>query len=129
MEILLSLLFTLVVQFIPICIYRYGIRKEPLSPKRAKRVSIIYEVAQVILYAGVLVLLFSLMPTYASNNWLSKNAISLVPFLLYGYIIYRMLKAGYNGAELEKEEDEPKIVVMPDGTILQREDGTEESEE
>ncbi|MCH5212649.1 MAG: hypothetical protein J1G06_06520 [Oscillospiraceae bacterium] len=80
-SILFGFLLTIVIYSLPIIIYRYVIRRKPVKPSTAKKITIIYGIAAFIAMLIVLVLLGG------------KGAGSAI--VLWSYINYRMLISGY----------------------------------
>jgi len=75
-----SLILTIVLYSLPIIIYRYGIRKKPVIPKKALIITIIYGICALILMVVIAILLGGHAPGYAIVFW--------------SFINYKMLKGG-----------------------------------
>ena len=88
-----SILITVAVYSVPIIIYRYGIVKQPIEKKLAKRITIIYAIVAFIV---MIVLLFFF------NGKRSAGAI-----LFWSWINYKILTSG------KKQDAEEQIIEMP----------------
>ena len=112
---LINLLFTLIIHPVPIWIYRYAIRKKPVSPKVAKKI--------VIIDAAFVVLIMLVITSLTNGGHLSMLAI-----LVWGRICYTSLTKGYTEnytspqtsfdnqiidqmTSLEVDRDQPKSMV------------------
>ena len=80
-NILLSLIITVVIYSLPIIIYRYSIRKGPVEPQKAKKITIIYGVVSFVVMS---ILIFII-----NGSGTAGGAI-----LLWSYVNYRMLVGG-----------------------------------
>jgi hypothetical protein len=94
-SVVLGLLITAAVYSLPIIIFRYMIRRKPVSPKWAKIITIIYG----------LVALFAMFILLA----LSGQGAPGGAIVLWSYINYRMLKSGYG----EEITGPPKGMAQP----------------
>ena len=114
-EIALSALITLSVIVLPIVIYRYGIKKSPVSPKKARIIAIIDGV--VVLIVFVLISFTGIMKTVSAS-----------PIIIWGFINYKILSHGY--AKPKEVTDEHSIescvntpAIVP--VLLESEPGVE----
>lgn len=131
-NILLSLIFTIVINSLPIIIYRYAVKKEPLKPKKAKKVTIIYGIIAFFVMAFI--------GTLINGKWTASISI-----ILWSYVNYRVLTSGtakqigagntYVAVKHEAEkEEEPKLFLIDDqdtGSVdenIQETGATESSE-
>ena len=93
-QIAISALITFAVIVLPIIIYRYAIRKSPVSPKAARRTAVIY---------GIVVL--------AGFFLLAKpgrvKAAAAVPIVIWGLVDYGILSKGYRRPVEPAAETEP----------------------
>ena len=80
--ILSSLIITILLYSFPIIVYRYVIRKKPVEPGKAKKITIIYAICAYIVMA---VLMFALGGTAAEGG----------AIFLWSFINYAMLTCGY----------------------------------
>jgi hypothetical protein len=79
--IFISLLITIAIYSLPIMIYRYAIKKSPIEPKKAKKISIIYGIAAfIVMFALILI-------ANGSATWGGG-------ILLWSYVNYRVLIGG-----------------------------------
>ena len=76
---LVSLLLTIVIYSLPIALYRYAIRKTPLSPKKAMLITIVYGI---IAYIAMAALFFSQDSTSTQGS----------AIVLWSAVNYRMLR-------------------------------------
>ncbi|MEL7610061.1 MAG: zinc ribbon domain-containing protein [Bacillota bacterium] len=84
-NILLSLVVTIAVYSLPIIIYRYAIKKEPVEPRKAKKITIVYGIAAFIVMSA---LIFTISGSGAAGG----------AILIWSYINYRMLTGSSKGA-------------------------------
>lgn len=107
-NLILSIILTIGVYSLPIFIYRYGIRKRPLSPEKAKKITIIYAIGAFFVMTALLIVL--------NGEGAAGGAI-----ILWSYVNYRTLTAGYNpfiellpaNEEIEKDKPESEIPITP----------------
>ncbi|MCD7947271.1 MAG: hypothetical protein LUG13_03095 [Oscillospiraceae bacterium] len=103
-DILLSFLLTIAVYALPIIIYRYAIRKAPVSTKKAKWITIIYGICAFIVMSFLLIMI--------NGSGAAGGAI-----LVWGYINYRILIDGqvsvFEGRETPPEQNQ---FVVPEET-------------
>lgn len=89
---IISIFLTLIVYSLPIIIYRYAIRRKPVNPGTAKKITIIYAVIAFI--AMFFILLFL-------GNGAPGGAV-----VLWSFINYKILTSDYEEAAEEKEPSE-----------------------
>jgi hypothetical protein len=89
-DILLSLLVTIIVYSLPIIIYRYAVRKAPVGTKKAKKITIIY---------GVLALLAVSVIIFAINGNIAIGG----AILFWSYVNYRVLIRGTSKDHIEED--------------------------
>ena len=113
-SILLSMLITIVIYSLPIIIYRYAVRKEPVDRRKAEEITIIYGLVAIIVMA-VLILVAD---------------VSLAPggaILLWSFVNYRMLVSGKK-KPAEAEPSDARVVVYkevpsaPQASIVRKEE-------
>ena len=80
-NILLNLIATIVVYSLPIIIYRYAIRKEPMERKKAKRITIIYGICAFIVMSAA---------TFVING----SGVAGGAIFLWSWVNYRVLTGG-----------------------------------
>ena len=80
-NILLGLIITIVIYSLPIIIYRYAVRKEPVERKKAKKITIIYGIAAFIVMLALI---------YATGG----NGTPGGAIFLWSYVNYKMLIGG-----------------------------------
>ena len=99
---LISLMITVVVYSLPIIIYRKAIRKKPVEPKKAKRITIIYGIFAF--------LLMTVLVNLINGGGAAGGAI-----VLWSYINYRILTGGKaaEDPEGEKTENADSPAVLP----------------
>ena len=88
----LGLFFTIVIYTIPLMIYRFVIRKTPVSPSKAKKISIIYSIC------AFIVITFILYAIYDETT--PGGSISTI----WTFIDYYILKKGYNNSVHENDK-------------------------
>ena len=100
-EIFFNLLLTVVTCTLPIIIYRFAIIKEPVNPKRAKKISIIYGICAFIIFT----IIYSIIgqPGVPSAT------------VFWSWINYIILKKGYEESISETETDEVTEEQYPSG--------------
>lgn len=87
--IVLSLFITVLVYTVPILIYRFAIRKCPVKPKKAKKITIIFAVVGFVVISAI-------------ASMLGGEATIGGGTFLWSFINYKILSAGYS----EKQNDE-----------------------
>ena len=80
-NLLLNLLITIAVYSLPIIVYRYAIRKSPLSPKMAMRIALVYGIAA---FFAMAALIFAL----------HGSGVTCGAIVLWSYINYKVLTGG-----------------------------------
>lgn len=80
-NIIISLLVTIVVYSLPIIIYRYGVKKAPVEPQQAKKITIIYAFFAFVVMSIIL---------FASNESGTRGG----AIILWSWINYKMLTSG-----------------------------------
>jgi hypothetical protein len=93
-NILLSLLVTIIIYSVPIIIYRYGIARRPIEKGKAKKITIIYAV---IAFIAMSVLIFVINGSGAAGG----------AILLWSWINYKVLTTGKAQNEEKSNESEP----------------------
>lgn len=126
-DIFLSVLITLGIIVFPIVIYRYAIKKNPVAPPKAKKITIVYGIVALVIFT-----------IFAFVGVLEK--VSVAPIFLWSYINYRILSSGYEEpskmaggepeerplAPLEIPEENPVIGAVSEGqTIINVSSGNE----
>ncbi|HOP10696.1 MAG TPA: zinc ribbon domain-containing protein [Oscillospiraceae bacterium] len=109
---ILNLILTVAIYSLPIIIYRYAIRKEPVSPKTGKAITIVY---------GIFAFIFMLLIASATGGSASGGAIFLWSYVNYkiltkGWVQYRdtetaaqeRAESGWRKFEIKEEESLPK---------------------
>lgn len=112
--ILLSLIITIVIYSLPIIIYRYAVRKAPVAPKKAKKITIIYGIAAAIVMVALLIALDAEVTSFGA-------------IFFWSYVNYKMLtNEKKNGTPNFQPKDTPKetsaykpnmSAPVPDSTI------------
>ena len=96
-NILLSLLITIIIYSVPIIIYRYGIAKKPIEKGRAKKITIIYAV---IAFIAMSALIFMINGSGAAGG----------AIMLWSWINYKVL----TGGKTQKNENSEEFEAISD---------------
>lgn len=80
-DLVVSLIITIVIYSLPIIIYRYAVRKKPVEPKKAKKITIIYAICAFLVMSALLM---------ALGEGAAGSAI-----ILWSWVNYKVLKSGY----------------------------------
>lgn len=91
-NILLSLLITILVYSVPIIVYRYGITKQPVDKSRAKKITIIYGI--------IAFIVMSVLITLLNGSGAAGGAI-----LVWSWINYKVLTGGKNKKSEEQTSE------------------------
>lgn len=115
LNILVSLILTVVIYSLPIIIYRYAIKKEPVSKKKAKRITIIYAIPAFFVMS---LIIFSINGSGAAGG----------SIILWSYINYRMLIGGKKEANAKTEPiAEQQNLSITDAPVSDTEPNNENS--
>ena len=96
--IFLSLIVTIAVYSLPIIIYRYGIRKRPVSPKKAKTITIVWAII------GFFIMTFIVIALGGSGGATGGG------IFLWSYVNYRMLKSGWED-EIDRDQSRTYVTL------------------
>lgn len=103
---LINLVYTLIVLLLPFAIYR-GIKREPISPKKAKRIVIIYMIVYSVLRFGFYLTLAALGGAVDGSE-----AVPNIPAMLFWYWVdKKILTKGYDVKLLENEHQFEQSVL------------------
>ncbi len=91
-SIILSLIITIVIYSLPIIIYRYAIRKSPVEPRKAKKITIIYGIAAFIVMS---ILIFTINESGAAGG----------AILLWSYVNYQVLTGGTSKSSASSSQE------------------------
>ncbi len=97
-SILISLIYTFVISSLPIIIYRYGIKKEPVGHKKARKIAIIYGIALLVAEIAI------------ATALTGSGAHAGTSVILWSFINYSILQSG---SKKEEPEEQPKKVYPP----------------
>ena len=106
--ILLSLIVTIAVYSLPIIVYRYGIRKRPMEPKPARRVTIIWAIVGFIIITLIV---------YALDG---SSGATGGGILLWSYVNYRMLTGGEDRSPVSEPSPRYSTITGPNGRARYR---------
>ena len=93
-DMIFSIVITACIYSLPIIIYRYAIARHPVSPRKARRITIIYGIIGFLIMAALLI---AVMGTAPGGS-----------IVLWSFINYAILSSGY-----EEKNNEAKMNVEP----------------
>ena len=97
--ILLGLIITFVIHPLPIIIYRYGIKKEPVAPNKAKKIVIIDAIIVFFVWVGINAI-------FISSTGSTSSSISTPAIIIWAFICHSILTNGYSQAPNNDDEAE-----------------------
>ena len=110
LNLLVSLIITITVYSLPIIIYRYSIKKEPISNKKAKKITIIYGIGAFIIMSVII----------AALNGSGAAGGSII---LWSWINYKILIGGKNKATVRASD----IIEKKSVNTVEEKDSVEEN--
>ena len=96
--ILLGLIITFLIHPLPIIIYRYGIKKEPVAPKKATKIAIIDAIIVFLIWVGINVI-------FITSTGSAASSISTPAIVVWTFICRSILTKGYQTPALESGGD------------------------